>query len=203
MSLSLRIAKTEDLGEIAALMNLAFRGTGTNASWNTEAGFIEGERTNEAALVDEFVEQPESFLLVLDGESAPTAKNSEILGCVLLRPMGDTKWYLGSLTVDPRLQNSGLGRRLLEAAELWAVGQGARTIQMTVVNVRDTLIAWYERRGYRLTGETRIFPYGDDRFGTPKRDDLAFVILEKTVERGGGFPCDAPKMLLFNGLRKV
>ena len=52
-------------------------------------------------------------------------------------------------------------------------------IEMTVVSIRDTLIAWYERRGYRRTGEVRPFPYDDARFGIPRRDDLAFVVLEK------------------------
>jgi hypothetical protein len=56
---------------------------------------------------------------------------------------------------------------------------GAETIEITVVNVRDLLIAWYERRGYRRTGELRPFPYGDDRYGTPTRSDLEFVVLEK------------------------
>jgi hypothetical protein len=52
---------------------------------------------------------------------------------------------------------------------------------MSVVNARDTLIAWYERRGYLLTGETRPFPYDDQRFGRPLRDDLHFVLLEKDI----------------------
>ena len=52
---------------------------------------------------------------------------------------------------------------------------------MTVVHIRDTLIAWYERRGYALTGETRPFPHGDDRFGKPLRDDLSFVVMEKVL----------------------
>ncbi len=51
---------------------------------------------------------------------------------------------------------------------------------MTVINVRETLIAWYLRRGYAKTGATEAFPYGDDRFGKPLRDDLCFVVLEKT-----------------------
>ena len=51
---------------------------------------------------------------------------------------------------------------------------------MTVVNVRDTLIAWYQRRGYALTGVTRPFP-SDDRFGKPLRDDLCFVVLERAL----------------------
>jgi hypothetical protein len=52
---------------------------------------------------------------------------------------------------------------------------------MTVIHLRDTLIAWYERRGYRRTGETEPFPYGDERFGIPRRDDLYFVVLEKAL----------------------
>lgn len=66
---------------------------------------------------------------------------------------------------------------LLAAAERWARERGAARVRMTVVNVRDTLIAWYLRRGYAPTGETAPFPYGDERFGTPLRDDLAFVVL--------------------------
>ena len=53
------------------------------------------------------------------------------------------------------------------------------TIEMTVVHVRESLISWYERRGYRRTGETRPFPYADTRYGTPTRPDLVFIVLEK------------------------
>ena len=104
-------------------------------------------------------------------------------GCVFLEPVLGGVWYLGSLTVEPRLQAQGLGRQLLHAAEQWVAQQGARTIRMKVIHVRDTLIAWYLRRGYLLTGETHPFPYGDDRFGIPLRDDLTFVVLEKRLAR--------------------
>ncbi|MDB5444432.1 MAG: family N-acetyltransferase, partial [Phenylobacterium sp.] len=85
------------------------------------------------------------------------------------------------LTVRPDLQDRRLGRTLLQAAEDFALGLGARRIRMTVIAIRDTLIAWYERRGYGLTGETRPWPYEDERFGQPRRDDLSFVVLEKTL----------------------
>jgi len=88
-------------------------------------------------------------------------------------------WYLGSLTVDPAVQNEGLGRRLLTASEDWVRAQGGRDMKMTVVNVRDSLIAWYVRRGYHVTAETEPFPYDDARFGTPKRPDLQFAVLRK------------------------
>jgi ribosomal protein S18 acetylase RimI-like enzyme len=104
-----------------------------------------------------------------------------LLGVVWLEPAGGEAWYLGMLTVRPDLQDRKLGRRLLEDAEAFAIARGARRIRMTVVGVRDTLIAWYERRGYRPTGEREPFPYADHRFGIPRRDDLDFVVLEKQV----------------------
>jgi len=102
-------------------------------------------------------------------------------GCVSLKSLSSERWYLGSLTIDPALQNLGFGRRLLISAEEYAVGHGARTLEITVVNVRSALISWYERRGYRRTGETRPFPYGDNRFGIPTRNDLEFEVLEKCL----------------------
>jgi ribosomal protein S18 acetylase RimI-like enzyme len=96
-----------------------------------------------------------------------------------LEPKQDDVWYLDLLTVRPELQNRQLGRTLLAASEEFAKQRGAQRIRMTVVNLRETLIAWYLRRGYTLTGETKPYPYDDNRFGTPLRDDLHFVVLEK------------------------
>jgi ribosomal protein S18 acetylase RimI-like enzyme len=157
-------------------MNTAYRGTGPNSSWNTEAYYLDGDRTSEDALRENLAAKPESFLLIAEEDSQPP-----IRGCVWLEPQSDETWYLGSLAVDPTLQKSGLGRTLLTLAEQWAKERGAKKIEMHVINVRDTLIAWYERRGYRLTGETHPFPYGDNRFGTPLRDDLTFVVLDKQL----------------------
>lgn len=110
------------------------------------------------------------------------ATDRSILGTVWLDPNEDGAWYLGLLTVRPVLQNQQRGTALLKAAEEFAKQHGARRIRMTVLHVRDTLLAWYERRGYARTGETRPFPYHDKRFGNPLRDDLYFVVLEKALE---------------------
>ena len=56
---------------------------------------------------------------------------------------------------------------------------GGKRIRTHVVTIRDALIAWYVRRGPHKTGETEPFPYRDDRFGAPLRDDLSFLVLEK------------------------
>jgi GNAT superfamily N-acetyltransferase len=173
----LKPAVEAEYAAIIALINLAFRGTGPSASWNIE-NFIEGQRLNESLLREDLAAKPEAHLLTYSDDS-----EGPLLGTVLLDPKDDGVWYLGLLTVRPDLQNRQLGRTLLAAAEDFAKEHGARRIEMTVVNVRATLIAWYERRGYTLTSETRPFPYGDERFGKPLRDDLHFVVLEKTFAR--------------------
>jgi ribosomal protein S18 acetylase RimI-like enzyme len=170
MTIALRAADRDDLAAIVTLMNRAFRG---EQSWSTEAPYISGDRANEAMLQQEIAHGAQ--LLIAENDS------HKIEGCVSLKSISPQKWYLGSLAVDPALQNSGFGRRLLQASEDYAANAGATRIEITVVNVRDAIIAWYERRGYVRTGETRPFPYGDNRFGTPLRDDLNFVVLEKQL----------------------
>ena len=169
-------ATDADVPHIVALMNRAYRGHATALAWTTEHGYITGDRTTEALLRDDMATAPEASLMLWRNPDDGALK-----GCVWLQPLGGEVWYLGSLAVDPDRQNGGLGKALLDAAEQWIAAQGGRRVRMTVVNVRAGLIAWYERRGYRATGETNPFPYGDNRFGVPQRDDLCFVVLEKDL----------------------
>jgi len=170
-------AKEEDFPAIIDLINVAFRATGPTASWNIEAGIIEGQRMNDSLLREDLATSPEAHLLV-----TRDPVDGSVLGTVWLDPKKDGVWYLGLLTVRPALQKQQRGRALLAAAEEFAKQRGAGRIRMTVVHVRDPLIAWYQRRGYALTGETKPFPYHDKRFGHPLRDDLYFVVLEKTLK---------------------
>jgi GNAT superfamily N-acetyltransferase len=172
LSAELKPAAEADLPEIVALSNWAYRGTGPRSSWTVES-YIEGERTTEDALRADLGANPQAQLMVW------REAGGELLGHCWLEPAGEDAWYLGLLSVRPDRQDQKLGRALLGAAEDFARGRGARRMRMTVINVRDTLIAWYQRRGYALTGEVRPFPYGDDRFGKPLRDDLSFVVLER------------------------
>jgi ribosomal protein S18 acetylase RimI-like enzyme len=169
MPIPLRPATTSDFPSIVSLMNLAFRG---KEGWSIEGEYITGERTNISLLTEE-TSKGTLYLLATDNAT------STLQGCVSLQAASAEKWYLGSLTVRPDLQKGGFGRELLTAAEQYAAASGARTIEMTVVHVREALISWYERRGYRRTPETRPFPYADTRYGTPTRADLFFVVLEK------------------------
>lgn len=170
----LQLAVDADVPAVAALMNRAYRGTGAETGWNSEADHIAGNRTSAALLREDIAAKPGAALLVW-------RTSDTVQGCVWLQPLSHDLWYLGSLTVDPRLQNAGLGRQLLAASERWVRQRGGRAIQMTVVNVRDSLIAWYARRGYLPNGKTEPFPYDDARFGVPKRDDLNFIVLHKQL----------------------
>ena len=104
-----------------------------------------------------------------------------LMGTVWVEPKDSTTWYLGLLTVRPDSQARGLGKTILAAAEDFVRAHGGQRISMTVLSVRIALIAWYERRGYALTGETQPWHYGDDRFGKPLRADLTFVLMEKSL----------------------
>ena len=167
-------AADADVPAIVALMNLAYRSGGSDAGWTTEADYLQGDRTTEVMLRQDIAGNTAATMLLWRRSS-----DGALLGCVWLEPESDGVWYLGSLSIDPREQNRGLGRRLLTAAENWVLERGGREIKMTVINIRDTLLAWYARRGYMPTNETKSFPYGDNRFGLPKRDDLHFVVLHK------------------------
>jgi ribosomal protein S18 acetylase RimI-like enzyme len=168
-------AATEaDVPALVALVNSAYRGESSRRGWTTEEHLVGGQRTDDA-VIGRAIGTPGQVILVL-------RQGSTLCGCVMLKDIADRTCYLGLLTVRPDLQAGGIGRRLLAAGEVWAAEHfGAHDVEMTVVDLRPELIAWYERRGYRLTGEIRPFPYEDQRFGLPKRDDLRFVVLRRRI----------------------
>ena len=110
-----------------------------------------------------------------------------LLGSVWLEPRFVDAWYLGMFTIRPDLQSRGLGRVLLEESERFARSRGARWMRITVIQLRAPLIAWYERRGFRATGESVPFPYGDERSGIPLRDDLQLLVFEKPLDDAAKF----------------
>jgi len=170
-------AGVSDLESIAALVNSAYRGDSSRVGWTTEADLVGGQRTDPESLRADLASRTGAVLLTMRDEP-----DGKLLGSVWLEPRDADLWYLGMLTVRPDMQARGLGRSMLHEAERYAVARGARWMRMTVITVRETLIQWYERRGYARTGELIPFPYGNDRFGLPQRDDLQFEVLEKKLE---------------------
>jgi ribosomal protein S18 acetylase RimI-like enzyme len=168
-------AADDDIPEIVRLTNRAYRGSGGSSGWSHEEAYLAGDRTTEARLRADILANPSAVLLKWVDEP-----NGRFSGSVWLEPAGGEAWYLGSLAIDPDRQNGGLGRAMLAAAEDWIRKGGGKRVRMKVINVREALIAWYIRRGYSRTGAIDPFPYGDDSFGRPLRDDLCFVVFEKT-----------------------
>jgi len=65
--------------------------------------------------------------------------------------------YFGLLAVDPALQRSGLGSRLVAAAEEYCRAAGCQFMDLTIVNLRTELPGFYHRLGYVESG-TLHFP---------------------------------------------
>lgn len=173
----IRSATRADVPALVRLVNSAYRGDSSRAGWTTEADLLDGQRIDDARLEHDLV-SPGHVVLVHERDGA-------IVACVHLERTGAADCYLGMLTTKPVAQGTGIGKAMIDAAERWAAERwGVRVVHMTVIVQRRELIAWYERRGYQQTGERRPFPYADERFGLPKRNDLEFVVLRK--ELGGG-----------------
>lgn len=171
MDYKIQPATAADVPALNKLVNSAYRGESSRKGWTTEADLIDGTRLDETVLRE-----------LLNNEHTTVLKyteNGKILGCVELRKERGSV-YLGMLTVQPDLQAKGIGKKLLFAGEEFARAQGCKKISMTVVSVRSKLIEWYERHGYRLTGERKPFNMPDERFGIPKQQ-LEFVMLEKVL----------------------
>lgn len=171
--LRFRSATAADVGTIVSLVESAYRGDISRQGWTTEADFLDGQRTDPVG-VGAIIAKPGSRVLL--GELA-----GQLLACCHLEKQGDA-CYFGMFSVQPEQQGGGTGKQMLAEAERIARDEWKCTrMEMTVISIRDELVAWYERRGYRRTGVYKPFPYGDERFGIPKRDDLRFELLEKSL----------------------
>jgi len=171
MDYKIQAATSADVPALNKLVNSAYRGEASRKGWATEADLIDGTRIDEAAMRD-----------LINDKNTTVLKYTEdgvILGCVELRKEGDNL-YLGMLSVQPDLQSKGIGKKLMFAGEDFARAQACEKIFMTVISVRDKLIEWYVRHGYRLTGERKPFNMPDERWGIPKQP-LEFVVLEKVL----------------------
>ena len=165
-------ATEADLPALVALVNGAYRGESSRQGWTTEADLLGGTRTDEATL-RAVLGDPHSTIL-----TCRDAAGGTLLGCFHLETRAD---YLDlhMLAVQPTQQARGVGKRLLAAAEAHARQLGRRICRMTVLDGRPELLAFYERRGYRRTGQTEPFPEGLQH-GIP-RQPLTLLVLEKLV----------------------
>ena len=175
--LTFRRAAMTDAKAIVALTQSAYRGDASRAGWTTEADFLDGQRT-DVADVSGIIARNEACMVLAE-------RDGDLLAaCLMEMEMHDAlrSCYFGMFSVRPDLQRGGIGRALLAEAERIAREEwDCSQMHMGVIDIRKSLIDWYVRRGYRRTGRYDAFPYGDERFGIPKRDDLRFEILVKSL----------------------
>ncbi len=164
---TIRVATRDDLEALHPVIERAYRGDAARVGWTHEADLLDDDRTSMDVL-RAVVDDPAQRLLIATSDDTT-------IGCVAVTDRGDGLAYLGQLCVEPTLQAGGLGKRLISAAEdvardIFAAGR----IEMTVIDKRVELIAYYERRGYRQTGEQRDFP-------VPRDPPLYMTVLEKPL----------------------
>jgi GNAT superfamily N-acetyltransferase len=212
-----RRATPDDVLAVLDLVETAYRGDASRAGWTTEADLVAGQRT-DAEAIHVIVTSSTGLVLLAEADpvsaavvtgSTATATDAglgegtgggpgptrEIVGCCQLERRGEVG-YFGMFAVRPGQQGGGTGSALLAAAERYVrAAWGARRMELFVISVRAELIDWYARRGYRPTGATEPFPYGDERFGLPLRDDLAFAVLAKSLDEEPGMLDEGPSML--------
>jgi len=167
VSFAVRPAEPGDLAALHPVIERAYRGNGDQSGWTHEAHILSDQRTDIATLAA-ILETPGTCLLV--AHDGPT-----IIGCVQITDNGGGLCYLGLLCIEPTLQAGGLGRLLLDAADDVARTLfGATVMEMKVIESRVELIAYYQRRGYDITGERRDFPL-------PTTPPLFMTVLSKPL----------------------
>jgi ribosomal protein S18 acetylase RimI-like enzyme len=164
-------AAAADASAVAALVERAYRGPAAERSWTNEFGILSGPRSSLAE-VEKLIGDPGSRFVV-------ASRDRQLIGCALLQRYHHGA-YFSMFAIDPDAQGGGLGKAVVArcetaARELWS----ARFLRLTVISLREELIAWYERRGFVRTGEREPFPFG--AFSGALRTDFDLVVLEKPL----------------------
>ena len=188
----LRQAESKDISAWKQLLDRCYRQA---EGWTNEADLVDGIRTTEAELAT-IIANSKHYVFVYpktDTGNRDGTEAGELLGCIAVdmqENTGKSRAYIGMFAVHPELQGEGVGHVILQAAETFAErhllnrkqssNQPSR-LTMSILSHRPELLAYYERRGYKLTGVTMPFPE-DGNNGEPKRQDLQLLELEKVID---------------------
>ena len=154
-SLTIRLALTQDVPALARLINAAFV---------VEQPFIEGERIDPEG-VRAYMKKG-NFLLAEDPAG--------IAGCVYVELRGE-RGDLGLLGVDPARQGTGLGRKLMDAAENYFRAAGCSAVDLRIISPRTPLPAFYGHLGYTQTGTARFAP------DVPVKVPCHYILMSKSL----------------------
>lgn len=170
--MNILVATSNDIPSLLPLVNAAYRGEASKKGWTTEANLISGESRIDSAELTEMINDPNAVILLCKIDE------DELVGCVYLQKR-NLQLYLGMFSVWPDRQGGGIGKILLKAAEQQALKMQCTSVIMSVINVREELIAWYNRHGYSFNGQRLPFP-NDPKKGIPQTE-FDFIVLEKKI----------------------
>ena len=170
-------AEIADASAIAQLINSAYRGETSRKGWTTEADILDGLRTTTSE-VGKIIKRDNAFILI-------GVLNDEIVATICCEwqelAFKDTV-HFGMIAVKPGLQNKGYGKTLIQAAEAICLREWRVVgFHMAAISIRHELIAFYERLGYKRTGEFADFPVKSDLW-QPRVEGLNLQYLAKLVE---------------------
>mgnify|MGYP006287779245 CR=1 FL=1 len=170
-----RLATADDVDAVVALVQSAYRGEASRAGWTTEADLIDGQRTDAGLVLD---------TIARDGAAILLAETDHLVACAEIAvyegPGGGG--YFGMFAVEPGLQGRGIGGAVLDEIERMArEDRGHDRLVLVVISLRTEMIDLYLRRGFVPTGDLVPFPYGEERYGRPRRDDLELLVMAKPL----------------------
>lgn len=194
----LRQAEASDVDALERLLNRCYRQA---EGWTNEADLVGGIRTTKDELLA-VINDPKHYVFIYPKTTTGERdgkETGELLGCIAVdikddvatnQRAGNQKAYIGMFAVLPELQGLGVGHQILQAAETFAQrhlqantqtpAQNPARLTMSILSHRPELLAYYQRRGYQLNGNSMPFPV-DGNNGEPKRQDLELLELEKLV----------------------
>lgn len=165
-SIAIRRAGPDDVATLKPLIEGGYRGSSARRGWTHEADIIEDERIGTDELAAMLNDRSIHFLIA--------ERDDRPIGCVAVTDKNDGRAHFGLLCVDPLLQSSGIGSRLIGEAEDLARTLGAAIMEISVIEDRAELIAMYGRKGYRDRGKREPFP-------APQPRPLYFRLFEKRL----------------------
>lgn len=167
MNIMLEKARLDDVNNIVDLVNLAYRG---DAGWTKESELIQGDRVSKE-IINSLLKEPEIHFLV-------AYSLGDLLCCICIEHSANTA-NIGFFAVNPKLQELGVGKSVLEQAEHYAITVlNVKKFAMQVISQRPELVDYYLRRGYKKLGLVRPYPKNLNS-GSPSIDGLTIVTLEK------------------------
>ena len=172
-------ASPAEVEAIVALVESAYRGPASRAGWTTEADLLDGQRTDGHAV--------RTIIADRTAGCCWPRRTRDLVGCCQLERAPGGVAYFGMFSVRPGAAGPRVGPGHHGGGRADRPGRLGRHPHVDDGDppARTTSSPGTSGSVTERTGETEPFPYGDERFGIPKRPDLEFVVLEQATRLAG------------------